>query len=520
MLIGVLIGVAAIAPLAAQGFEARAGHFRVATTTSPIIASAAAARLERVRAHLTALGFTLPPARTEAVVFADLAQMQPYSPNAGSAGFFQQGTETSFIAVTWDSAGDPYRHLAHEMAHQAMTSLAGKHPPWLREGLAELLSNLEPVEGGLKLGSPIAAHLDAAHHGPPRSRVYAQNWMRAHRAVVGRPFAGTLAQRLAALEAPDPADIPLPENWPTEILPVAIDSGATPEASVRPLAPWEWEHRLAEMLRAMNRAAQARETLAALRSRFPERPEPAESLGALDMDAYQYDQAEERLAEAVRLGSTNPWTHYRYSLLLMRPGKAAALAARHARRAVELDAAQPLYWLARAHAEMQLSQWEAAGASLGELRRRAADPLLAEQVRVELAEIGRRREQASRPPPEPKPPERPPIIVAEAPPDPPSISPPPPARPRQPAASFPGTLTFWGYLRRVDCGEGEKILTVSNRIFSIRVRERSGSPARLYSPPGKWRQIPCTLRGVEVNAIYRPSAHFGGINGDLVALIF
>jgi tetratricopeptide (TPR) repeat protein len=495
----------------------------VATPASPAFASAAAIRLERVHAQLAALGFTVPAARTEVMVFADVEQMRPYSPGGETAGFFQQGAETSFIAVAWEAA-DPYRALAHEAAHQAMASVAARHPPWLREGLAELLSNLEPAEGGLKLGSPIAAHIDAARNGPPRSRLYAQHWMQAHHLVVGRPFEGTLAHRLEALQASEAREIPLPENFPVEILPAAIDSSAVSEVTVRPLASWEWEHRLAELLRARNRAAQAREALLALRARFPEQPEPAESLGALEMDTFQYDLAEQWLAEAARKGSTNPWTHYRYSLLLLRPEAGPEERARraldHARRASEADPAQPLYWLARAHAEMQVSQWEAARASLAQLKQSARDPLLVEQVRVELEEIERRREQQRRGPPQPAPPERPPAIVAAAPEPPASISPPPAARPARPPAVHPGTLTFWGYLRRVDCGENEKVLTVSNRVFSVRVRERVGARARVYSPPRNWRGIPCTLKNVEVNVIYRPAAQFGPINGDLVALVF
>lgn len=264
---------------------------------------------------------------------------------------------------------------------------------------------------------------------------------------------------------------------------------------------------------------EAREALSGLRTRFPERPEPAESLGALEMDALHYDRAAEWLAEAVRLGSTNAATHYRYSLLLMRPGGAAEAAARHARRAVALDPAPPLHWLAQAHAEMQLSQWEAARSSLAQLRERAADPLLEAQVRVELEEIERRREQQLRPPREPEHPAKITVTTITEPPPVPSISP-PPAPPARRPEPHPGTLLFWGYLRRVECGEGEKILTVTSRMFTVRVRERAGQPAKLYYPPGNIRRIPCSLKDVEVNVVYRPLAHFGPINGDLVAVIF
>jgi len=292
---------------------------------------------------------------------------------------------------------------------------------------------------------------------------------------------------------------------------------------VSPLSPWARHHQRAELLRARHQTTHARAALIVLRSRFPQRPEPLESLGALDMDLLRYDEAERHLAAAVQLGSANAATHYRYSLLLMRPGRAsenAADAVRHARRAVELDPLPPLYWLAQAHAEMQLARWDAARASLDELGRRAGDPLLEEQVRVERTEVERRQEQAMRPPPKPEPPVRirieplaPP--AAEAPPPPPPASVPPPH-----PMSIPGTLTFWGYLRRVECtGEG-KILTVANPRFTVRVRERPDQPAQLYSPPRNLRRLSCTLKDVEVNVVYRPLARFGPLNGDLVAVLF
>jgi hypothetical protein len=301
-------------------------------------------------------------------------------------------------------------------------------------------------------------------------------------------------------------------------LPPAADA----EVHLRPLHPWARDHQHAELLRARHQTIHARAALIVLRARFPQRPEPLESLGALDMDLLRYDDAERQLAAAVELGSINATTHYRYSLLLMRPGHASEDAVRHARRAVEMDPTQPLYWLAQAHAEMQLARWDAAQASLDELGRRAGEPLLEEQVRVERAEVERRREQALRPPPKPEPPVRIRVVepspppVAEAPQPTPSPGPVPPPHP----LSIPGTLTFWGFLRRVECtGEG-KILTVANPRFTVRVRERADQPAQLYSPPRNLRRLPCTLKDVEVNVVYRPLARFGPLNGDLVAVLF
>jgi len=494
------------------------------------------AALESAHARMTALGLPVPSC--DVVIFLDLAAMQPYAPPGRAVGLYQQGIETSFLVVAWKDAGDPLRALAHELAHSALVPGIRAQPLWLREGLAEVLSNLQPALGGLRIGAPIGGHLETLRKRPwlewrrvldavPDSPIlleaesnklfYAQSWLLAHSLVVGRSSGKSFAARIEALS--EPAELPgrVPESLAIEFVPARAAAPQT-EAKVRALEPWEHDYRLAELLRAMNRAGQAREALESLRSQFPQRPEPAESLGALDMDALEYRRAEERLGEAVRLGSENPSTHYRYSLLLMQPGKSAETAARHARRAVELDPSQPLHWLAQAQAEMQLGRWEAARSSLAGLDRRAADPLLREQVKVETAEIERRQEQQRRPPPTPQPPEK--VAMAAAP-QPPSISPPPPAPAARPKAQpHPGALTFWGFIRRVECTEEGKILTVTSPRFTVRVREPAGRPARLYSPPRNLRQIPCTLKDVEVNVVYRPAARFGPINGDLVAVIF
>jgi hypothetical protein len=172
---------------------------------------------------------------------------------------------------------------------------------------------------------------------------------------------------------------------------------------------------------------------------------------------------------------------------------------------------------------MQLGRWEMARASLNKMRERTSDPLLVEQVRVELAELERRREQAGRPPLEPKPPERQaPIVVP--PPEPPKATASGPVVVPQGRTTDswppPGTLMFLGRVQGVECGKQGKILTVTNRFFLIRVRERAGAPAQLYYAPKTMRSIPCSLKNVEVEVVYRPLANFGALNGDVVAVLF
>ncbi|MBI3693758.1 MAG: hypothetical protein HY238_02805 [Acidobacteria bacterium] len=271
-----------MAMLLFTGAEARTPHFRVVTQGPAETAAAAATVLERTRSQFKVLGFHVPPGPTEVVLFRDLEEIRPYAPDQAT-GFFQQGTDASFIAVAWEREG--LRELAHELAHQAMAWRIGRQPPWLREGLAELLSNLEPVPGGLKIGAPIAMHLRGPH-----PDFYARSWLLAHRLVVGS--GGPLPARPEALETPTELPEQVPQKLPTEVLPLASPLAEPPAPVVRSLDAWEYEHRLAELWRARNLTAQARGALVSLRVRFPGRPEPAESLGAIDMDAFHYDQAE------------------------------------------------------------------------------------------------------------------------------------------------------------------------------------------------------------------------------------
>jgi tetratricopeptide (TPR) repeat protein len=484
---------------------AHSPHFRVVGPAES--APAAAVSLERLHGWLTALGFATPAGSTEVVLFENALDMTPYAPGGRASGFFAQGTDSSFLAVALDS-GEPLRALSHEFVHRVLQPRLTGRPEWLREGLAELLSNLEAVPGGLRLGTPIRTHLSKQP-----DPFYATSWAAAHRLLVGQNSALALSQRIDALPERLEFSPRLQDPFSAELLPVA--PAADPEIGVRALEPWERDHQRAELLRARNQTAPARAALIVLRSRFPDRPEPLESLGALDMDAFRYDDAERRLAEAMRLGSRSASAHYRYSLLLLRPERPAEQAALHARRAVELDRAQPLHWLAQAQAEMQLARWDAARASLDELSRH---PQFGEQVAIERAELERRREQSLRPPPTPQPPAR----ITFEPMRPPEAAPPPQPKPKpRPTSPWtPGTLLFWGWVRGVECTSEGKILTVTNPRFTVRVRERPDRPARLYSPPKNVRRLPCTLKNVEVNVIYRPLGGFGPLNGDLVAVLF
>ena len=375
------------------------------------------------------------------------------------------------------------------------------------------------------------------------------------------------------------------EDWvptpPPAANPPRFDpASASAPAEPRELAPGELRFVLADLKRETQPPEAARAELEALKREFPNRPEPSESLGALEMDQHNYDPAEQHLAGAVKKGSRNPRTHYRYSLMLMRPQPSpqrAALAVKHAQIARQLDPAQPVYLLTEAQARMTAGQW---GESAAALARLTQYPDWESRTKAEFRELQRRQQQqlnrlqrdalpepqwpfaagvvhGTPQPPAATPPEPAssegsvwktpsPDAAAWAGPTPhasetpgrseqvaaahsglfppftrqPVPKPLPKAKPAQPRWPPPGTILLYGYISGVECRENEKIVTVKTPRSRIRLREPAGAPAKLYSEP-KWiKGLECGLGGLEVNVAYKPTRGSREVRGTLVAVIF
>jgi hypothetical protein len=203
-------------------------------------------------------------------------------------------------------------------------------------------------------------------------------------------------------------------------------------------------------------------------------------------------------------------------------------AIRHARQAREANPHEPRYVLGEAQALLVAGQWDTAARLLLELQ---SIPGWGNRAEVEFAELVRRRQQAMRSVPAPS-------FAAE------SHShttagalltalvagwstarlsdvpkPPPPPRPEF-TWPPPGTVLLYGYISGVECRATEKIVRVRTPRSTIELREKATSPAKLYRPPSRWTELPCGLRGREVNVVYRPLPPGGEVRGELVAVVF
>ena len=574
--------------LAALAFQAAAPaavevltpHFRVISLLEPGLAEAAAAHLETIRHRFESLGFEprqAPSPRIEVILFSAPARMLLHAPphvqgSRESAGFFTPGADRMYMVLAWDAPGDPWVALSHEYVHRIFTGQS--LPFWLSEGLAEYLSRApiaarNPAEGPADPAFPLphfaerlaanpwlpwteiwSAERNSAIAGHPNFR--AQSWLLVHllvsegldltqldpakvQATLAEQGLDNLEARLrTALAKPMSNRFLEPHgDWrPTQPLPSnppRFDpANATTPSRPRELAPGELRFVLADLQRETKPPEAARLKLEALKQQFPNRPEPSESLGALEMDRHHYDQAEQQLAEAVARGSRNPRTHYRYSLMLMRPQphsnpQRAALAVKHAQLARQFDPVHPVYLLTEAQANMTAELWEESAAALARL---TENPDWERRAQAEFRELQRRQQQQlSRLQrdvlPEPQwpfaaaaPSELFPILSRL------SVPKPLPKAPRQPSWPPPGTILLYGYISGVECRENEKIVTVRTRRSRIRLREPAGTPAKLYSKP-KWiKGLECGLGGLEVNVAYKPTRGSREVRGTLVAVVF
>ncbi|MEX2301275.1 MAG: hypothetical protein WD733_10080, partial [Bryobacterales bacterium] len=326
---------------------------------------AAAQHLEGVRRRFEELGLPLADQKngpTLVLIFANRESLDPYASRDSrdpslTRGLSLAGGDQTWIAVAWDAPGSPMAALAHEYAHLARP--AGSAPLWFREGLAEYLAGLGTAPEAPEALSP--HHLQALREQPwsewgefvaanrmsaafARPNFYSQAWLAVHwlaaqgtapaRLEPGpleslvRDHGGKWAEtRLSEHAARLWEGVTLPGRpqqqsagpdsvGPAESTGAAFAPGSPPS---RQTEAWELQFWRAEFHRELGHWDLAQPALELLERDFPKIPEPSEALAAVAIARGRYDLAEEKLRSAVGKGALRPATHFRYSLMLMRP---------------------------------------------------------------------------------------------------------------------------------------------------------------------------------------------------------
>ena len=547
------------AVLAGPAVEVLTPRFRVVTQMPAETALQAADHLETAHASLQALGVRPPAFGHEPIpilLAPDRERLETLFPASiaipgSTRGFFLTGVDRDYIVLSWDPTETVRVALAHEYVHWIFRDQS--RPLWYREGLAEYFSRSIPLNNGAAFGAPVPVFLQDLQNEDwiPLPRLltanreaemvahpafYAQCWLILHHqaAIVGSSEVWRYENLERQLASEDSADWEARLRAHLEDLlshttsPTTVGFEPLDRASfaVRSLGEWEWPAHVADVWREARDWEMAEDELRRLERAYPERPEPSEILGALQMDRYDYADAERTLARAVANGSSNPRTHHRYALLLLRPveGKAdaqghrAALALHHAEKALTRQPDEPSYLLTRAQALGLLGEWTAAAEGLADL---ALHPEWRERADKEFEVLALRRRRHAMRIPQPRiDPTEPSLELGFLKTEPGPLARPPPPPRKQQAWPPPGTVLLYGHIVKVECGAGEKLVTVRTPRWRMRLRERADAPAALHAAPKGWRSLPCGAGGWEVNVAYKPTLEDRSVRGELVAVVF
>ncbi len=534
--------------------EVRTERFLVIADIDAETASRAAAYLQATRDRYQSLGFyTQTPREIVVLIVPTLADLEGYlttleQRRGQTQAFSLRGIDRHYIVVAWEGSRDPFKPLAHELAH--LTEKDPDGPIWFREGFADYLSQLRPDREGVLRPTPSLSHLqrlgeqdwipwrrlleaDRQSLEFQRPLFYSQSWLAtawlAARQERLRDLEPDALSKVVSALGPEALTAHL-EAFAGQLNLAYMDLEAVvPETSQtgRVLEEWEYPFWLAELHRALQHHEIARAKLTQLAGRRPGRSRIEASLGALAMDQGRYLDAEEHFARAARSGALEARMHRRYALTLLAPGPGAAqdragLAVAHALEAVELEPHDSSAKHVLAQAYMVAGRWSD---SADTLRGLAQDPDWRERAEAEFAELERRRNRRMRS-------VEPPLLEVRAPQAPLSLEsalpsrvpkpPTPPAKPKPPKRRWPppGSAVVAGRIVIVECGASGKVIVLASGRYRLRFREPKGRPVTLFFAPTKWKELPCGTRDWAVNLAYKPVRAGSSIHGEALALLF
>jgi tetratricopeptide (TPR) repeat protein len=166
-------------------------HFELFTDAGERAGRDALRRLELIREV-----FARPtPLPVRVILFGSARDWKEFQPSPNTTGFYQSAPERDWIAML--NTEQAYRIVFHEYVHLVLNHTSTRLPAWLEEGTAEFYSTLTLQPRGVRLGEPVASHLQLlarlpwhsaqqlaslhpSHAGADSALFYAQSWALVH----------------------------------------------------------------------------------------------------------------------------------------------------------------------------------------------------------------------------------------------------------------------------------------------------------------------------------------------------
>ena len=339
-----------------------APHFEMYTTNDEKQGTEALKFFEQVRYFFlqNSPSKTAPDTPVRIVAFKSEKEYRPYRLNEGAFAYFTRSRKRDYIVME-DLGPEHDKAAVHEYTHLIVQHLGLKLPVWLSEGMADLYSSLEPMEGQALIGRPLPEReatlsrekwldldvLFAVDQDSPfynernkMSIFYAQSWGLTHMLMLGETYGPHFSQFLSSIARGRSAAECFQAVYGKDLAHVSDDLHSYLRRStmrgalfpvklatieLRPeisnLPPLSINLALADLLAAQKRTFGEAETrLSQLERENPVNPEIQESLGYLRWQAGDDAQALQHFTKAAEQGSNDPDMLFHYSQLLYDSG--------------------------------------------------------------------------------------------------------------------------------------------------------------------------------------------------------
>jgi tetratricopeptide (TPR) repeat protein len=328
---------------------ARSEHFEVYAQSGAERAQAILGWFERLREFFDRQGgwkaSGTQPVRV--IVFASEQEYRPYRVRDTADAYYVGATGQDYIVM---GADDPAKFdlAAHEYAHLVLHASGIRYPPWLAEGISDLVSTLHIGERSVELGGPLAGRVQTLNRREwiPLDRVmsmpedaperqlrrtaelfYAESWALTDMLALSPDYApgfdGFIARVGASVPGPEALTSDLHRwvgqaRWPTIELP-PLKPGAS-AMQVAELSGLESRLMLAHLMLAAGDYVSAEARFRAIASDAPASPEVSAALGEIALHKGDAAGARRAWKQAIDQGIADARLCYNYAILADQAG--------------------------------------------------------------------------------------------------------------------------------------------------------------------------------------------------------